>query len=400
MTDKEKSILLVSPEPAVTQAIGTALQGDENLTVHTKNSTLAQLNGSAVKMAVDFDVILFHTSPDNSDDLSAIRALAQSSTGATKLVALADGNISLAQARALNNAGVDEVLPVSSMADEISGQIAKMAPPVASAAEGSHRHGKIIAVAQARGGIGSTTVSVNLADQLAGPKKLKRNQPRCKVALVDLDLQFGTVGSFLDLEQQDILLQLALDGTIPDETFLTQSMPVMANDMSVLPAPNKFAPLDSLRVDQVAAILETLQRTNDYVIVDMPRALVNWVEAVIQRADEVILVTDVSVSSIAHCRRLIDFFTTDNVALPIKILINGEKKPMFQSALHKEAAKALDRKLDYWLPDDPKAASTAADRGQPLAQSAARSPLTKAFAKLAKETETEFSARNAETGGK
>lgn len=384
MTKPNKSILVVSPDNSVAATIGTALAADSSIKIVKQTSTLADMNGSAVKMAVEFDIVLFQTTPDNESDMAAVRTLAKGRRSDTVLVALADDNISLSQARALNHAGVDEVMPMSFVGEEIEGQIAKLDL----AATKNTNRGKIIAVAQARGGVGATTVAVNLADQLAGRKKLRRKEVRTSVALVDFDLQFGTVGSFLDLEEQDTLLQLALDGTVPDATFLGQSMVSMENGLSVLAAPSKFAPLDSLRNDQVAGILDTLQRSHDYVVIDLPRALVGWVETILQRLDELVIVTDISVSSIRHCRRLIDFYTAENVTLPIKIVVSGEKKPLIQSALHREASKALERKFDCWLPNDPKAAKAMADKGKPLSEVAARSHLNKAMAPLVKGTKS------------
>lgn len=386
MTRTKKSILVVSPENSIAETIETALASNPDVRIDAQSSTLAQMNGSAATMAADYDIVLFLTSPDNSADMEAIRSLAQNRRNGTVLVALADGGISLSQVRALNHAGVDEVLPVALIGEEISDQISRLGRADAVVATEKQHLGKIIAVAQARGGAGSTTVAVNLADQLAGRKKIKKWEKRAKVALVDFDLQFGTVGSFLDLDEQDTLLQLALDGTIPDATFLGQSMVTMQNGLSVLAAPAKFAPLDSLRIDQVAGILDALQQSHDYVIVDLPRALVGWIEAIVQKADELVVVTDISVSSIRHCRRLIDFFTADNGTLSVRVVVNGEKKPLIQSSLHREAAKALERKLDYWLPHDAKAAKAAADRGKPLSEVAARSPLNKAMAHMVKET--------------
>ena len=392
MKMKSKSILVISPEQSVSDAIGTALSDNSDIRIDTEASTLSQINGKAVKMAADYDIVLFQTSPESDADISAIQALTKDRGKETVLVAIADDTISLSQARALNHAGVDEVLPISMIGAEIADQIAKIDRVSKVAASGAATPGKIIAVAQARGGAGSTTVAVNLADQLQGRNKSRVPAKPGKVALVDLDLQFGTVGSFLDMDEQDTLLQLALDGTVPDATFLGQSMTTMHNGLSVLAAPSKFAPLDSLRIDQVAAILDTLRQSHEYVVVDLPRALVGWIEAIIERADELIIVTDISVSSVRHSRRLIDFFTTDNVTLPVQIVVNHEKKPLMQSSLHREAAKALERKLDHWLPHDPNAANAASDKGKPLSSVAPRSPLTKAVARLAKTTQAGFQA--------
>ena len=397
MKMKSKSILVISPEQSVSDAIGTALEDKSDIRIDTEVSTLSQINGKAVKMAADYDIVLFQTSPESDADISSIQALAKDRGEGTVLVAMADDGISLSQARALNRAGVDEVLPISMIGAEIADQISKIDHASKAAASGKAPLGKIIAIAQARGGAGSTTVAVNLADQLQGRNKSRVPAKPGKVALVDLDLQFGTVGSFLDLDEQDTLLQLALDGTIPDATFLGQSMTTMHNGLSVLAAPSKFAPLDSLRTDQVAAILDTLRQSHEYVIVDLPRALVGWIEAIIERADELIIVTDISVSSVRHSRRLIDFFTTDNLALPVQIVVNHEKKPLMQSSLHREAAKALERKLEHWLPHDANAANAASDKGKPLSAVAPRSPLTKAVARLAKTTRAGVQATSQNT---
>lgn len=383
MTDKTKSILLITPDSNISDLIGSALMTDGGLKIETQTATLAQMNGRAVKMMSDHDVILFQTSPNNMAEITAIEALTASRRPGTTLIALVDGNVSLSQVRALTHAGVDEVLPLPSTEEDLDGRVLKLARAAAVKPAENLSRGRIIAVTQARGGIGSTTVAVNLADQLVGTRGWGGRKSGRKVALVDLDLQFGTVGSFLDLPEQDSLLQLALDGVVPDANFLDQSMVKGPNGVSVMPAPSKFAPLDSLRPDQVAAILDTLCQSNDFVIVDLPRAIVNWIEPVIQRADELLVVTDMSVPAIRHCRRLIEFFTQDNPSLAIDIVVNHESRPLLQSRVHREAAKALERKLDLWLPHDARAATNAADRGKPLSLTAPRSPLGKAMGRLA-----------------
>lgn len=393
MTKNRRSILVISPDLGVSSSITAALASHPEFLVETQPSTLAQMNGSAVKIASKYDMVLFQTAAGDEADLTAIRALAAGQSSGTTLIALADRDITLAQAMALNRAGVRDVLPMSELTVEFGEQIARLGRDYAMpAAAASGKLGHIIAVAQSRGGVGSTTVAVNLADQLLGGRgNFLRRDAKNKVAIVDFDLQFGTVGSYLDVEEQDTLLQLAQEGTVPDTTFLRQSMVKLTTGLDVLAAPSKFAPLESLRSDQVAAILDSLRQSHDYVVVDLPRALVGWIEPILQRADEVILVTDIGVSSVRHCRRLIDFFTADNLTLPIQVVVNHERRPFMASKLHREAEKALERKFDHWLPHDPKAAINAADRGKPLSASSPKAPLTKAFAKLATSTIKSFS---------
>lgn len=397
MTATDKSILLITPDAAVTDEIGVSLAGMDGVNLRTEPSRLAALNGKAVIMAADKDVIIFETSDDANADIASIRALKANRKAGTLLLALADGEMTLSRMRALSQAGVDDVLPKEGAGAEIEMRVAahyRTRLAVAKAAA-PLRRGRILAVAQARGGVGATTVAVNLAHDLVGRSRfLRRIEPNA-VALVDLDLQFGSVGTLLDLGEQNALHQLALDGTIPDATYLSSTMVKLPNGLTVLAAPSKFMPLDSLQPRQIGAILDTLRADNDFVVVDLPHALGRWMEPVLHRADELIIVSDTAVPSVRHCRRLIEFFTADNPDLPVRIVINHEKRALLHTGAQKEIQKALNRKLEHWLPHDPVAARASADRGQPLAMVAPRSGLGKAIARLARDTLSAFPAASA-----
>ena len=115
-------------------------------------------------------------------------------------------------------------------------------------------------------------------------------------------------------------------------------------------------------------------------------------EPVLRLADELIIVSDTSVPSVRHCRRLIEFVASDNSELKIRVVINREARSLF-SKEQKAIQKALDRKLDHWLPLDIRAAKACADHGKPLASVAPRSSLGKAISKLARQTIAEFPTR-------
>ncbi len=387
MSGKGKSVLLITPDASVSDAIGSALAGLDGVNVRTEPTTLAGLNGKAAYLARDRDIIIFEASDDEDADLEAIKALKANHLAGGMLLALADSSITLSRVRALNRAGVDEVLPKPVVGQEIGSRVERMFTKAEAKSSAPEARGRIIAVAQARGGVGATTVAVNLAYELVGKSGFLKKKVFRSVALVDLDVQFGSVGTLLDLDEQNALHQMAIEGTVPDATFLKQIMTVLPNGMSVLAAPSKFMPLDSLQPRQVEAILDTLRQVNDVVVVDLPHALGSWMEPVLGRADELIIVSDTSVPSIRHCRRLIDFVTADNPGLTVRVVINHEKKRvLFGAGAQKEMQKALNRKLEHWLPHDPRAARASADRGKPLAVLAPRSALGKAIARLARQT--------------
>jgi pilus assembly protein CpaE len=192
------------------------------------------------------------------------------------------------------------------------------------------------------------------------------------------------VGDFLDVDPQEGLMQLATGDLIPDQMWVEQSISETRGGLSVLTAPADFMPLEAINAKQIETLVDALRQTHDFVVIDMPRALVDWIEPVISGADEIVIVTDTTVPSIRATRRLMDFYLSDNPQVEIEVVINHEKRPLMQAAHHKEAARVLEKKFEHWLPHDVKAARSAVDFGRPLSEVAARSDLTKAIGNLAK----------------
>lgn len=381
-------ILLVANDPEIAHNLSGVLDEIPKIRVERQDASLSQLNGTAVSMAQDHDVILFATDPKDESDLDAIRSLVANNDSDTIFFALTSGEISLTAARELNRAGVHDVLPIEIGSEDLAEQIEKWtkvhAPKHVEIV--GMRTAKVIPVAQARGGIGSTSVAVNLAVSLARIGAGRKTPGTYRVALLDLDFQFGAVASFLDVEAQDGLLELAIGDKDPDLDFLRQCMVTMDDGLSVLTAPSRFAPIEVLNNTKIDKILSILASEFDFIVVDLPRALVDWVGPVMTRADHLFLVTDVSVPSVRQARRLIDIYTEDNLTLPVELVVNRAVKPMLPSGQQKAAEKVLERSFKYWLPEDIKAARSTLDLGKPLAEVAPRAKLTKAFRKMATAT--------------
>ncbi|MXQ07525.1 AAA family ATPase [Alphaproteobacteria bacterium GH1-50] len=385
------SILLISADEDIAKSVGGVLEGLEGVKLSRESSSVSKLNGTAVRMAADHNVVIFATDPSNAADLSAIEVLTEQRGPDTVYLALTDGDLPLSKVRALSRSGVDDVLPYpmpdSELAEQVNTWIEKRRAALVEKYSGDKAaKGRVIAVQQARGGIGATTVAVNLADQLLDRKGAFKKEASNRVILVDMDLQFGTVGDFLDIEGKGGLMQLASESFLPDVEWIEQSIDRTPNGLAVLSAPSSFVPLEAMQPQQVEALVQTLKTMFDYVVIDMPRALVTWLEPILTECDQFMIVTDTSVPSIRATRRLMDFVLADNVELPIEIVINHEKKPMFKAEHHKEASRALDMPFNHWIAHDPKAARQAVDYGKPLSEVAARSEIAKGIAALAKAT--------------
>ena len=387
------SILLISSDEKISTDVSQILSQVEGARFAHEEASVAKLNGTAVQMASENDIVIFATDPSNAADLSAIEVLTDQRKPGTVYLALTDGDLPLSKARALSRAGVDDVLPYPLSGEELLDQVNSWIAKKREAFEeqfGGKPDGKLIAVQQARGGIGATTMAVNLADQLLNKKGTFKKSAANNVVIVDLDIQFGTVGDFLDIDEQEGLLQLAVDNFLPDAHWIEQSLVRLPSGLAVLAAPQKFAPLESLQPAQVEALIMTLKTMFDYVVVDLPRALVGWIEPVLAETDKLLIVMDMTVPAVRASRRLMEFVRAENAQLPIEVIVNHEKKPMMQREHHREASKALDVVFNHWIAHDPKAAREAVDYGKPVSEVAGRSDLAKGVAALAKSILTEL----------
>lgn len=157
----------------------------------------------------------------------------------------------------------------------------------------------MVAVMGARGGVGATTVAINLAGIIA-------EETHKKVALVDLDPQEGTVALALDIEPSVGLRDALEKPDRIDALFLERVMGKVGKYLSVLSAEESLA--EQLVVNEKAAIplLAELRNKYDYVVLDVPRHLNDFTRACLGLADHNVLVTDLTLLSLRDTLRMQD----------------------------------------------------------------------------------------------
>jgi pilus assembly protein CpaE len=383
MGQGDKDIVLISEDPAFSDRLGAILGRQPGFSVTRCDASLARMNGKATQLAMISELVVFKATPDAMDEAEALRALVAAG-GNARILAVSDSSIPFGVAHGLLRAGVSEVVPDTIEDAELAKVISRLSMPRHLTLSPQEQHeGHVIAVSKARGGIGATTLAVNLADQLCGKKRRFGKSETRKVILVDLDLQFGAVAGFLDLQSNDALYTMARDQIEPDSVFLHQSIVTTPSGLAVLSAPEGFMPLNALQPEQVRFLISRLRQMYDYVVIDLPPAMVDWLTPVLEATDHLLIVSGTSVPFVQQTRRLIDFFKDQNPSLRIEVVVGQEKKPLMRSRRHAEAAKALQTEFKHWLPDDPKSAEEAMDRGRPLSETASGSALTREIAQIA-----------------
>lgn len=243
--------------------------------------------------------------------------------------------------------------------------------------------GRVILVAKARGGIGATTLAVNLAVEMQMQAVKRQGVIGGRVALVDLDVQLGNAGSFLDLADRGGMLALANLDPEPDAQAVRHAMVRHPSGLSVLVAPTTAIPFQAFDATRIAAMVDALATENDFVIVDLPPALIDWLEPLLARAERLLMITDLAVPSVIRARRIITLMTEDHPKLPVEIVVSHEKKPFRLGTPHRDAEAALGYPLRHWLPHEAKLARQALDRGEPLVHLAPRCSWSKAVKGMA-----------------
>lgn len=245
------------------------------------------------------------------------------------------------------------------------------------------REGVVLPVHGLAGGTGATTFAVNLAWELATISKT--DAPR--VCILDLDFQYGSVATYLDLPRKEIVFEVLTDTAAIDSDALLQSMLTFNDRLHVLTAPADMLPLDIISGDDVGRLIDMAASNFDYVIIDMPKTIISWTETVLNRAHVYFALMELDLRSAQNVLRLIRALKSE--ALPhekLRYVLNRAPKftDLSGKSRVKRMAESLDISIEVQLPDGSVQVTQANDHGLPLAESAAKNALRKEVQKLAK----------------
>ena len=232
------------------------------------------------------------------------------------------------------------------------------------------------------GGVGSSTFAVNLAWELANADK--KAPPR--VCLLDLDLQFGSASTYLDLPRRDIVYELLSDTPAMDKESFQQALSVYNDRLHVLTSPSDILPLDLIGPEDVDILIDTARSCFDFVIIDMPSTLVQWTETVLHQAHVYFALLELDMRSAQNTLRLMRALKSEDLPFEkLRYVLNRAPKftDLSGKSRVKRMAENLDIDIEVLLPDGGKVVAQAGDHGLPLSDTAAKSPLRKEIQKLA-----------------
>ena len=234
--------------------------------------------------------------------------------------------------------------------------------------------GKVISVYNPIGGMGTTTIAVNLAAALA--------QKSDKVALVDLNFFSGDAAIFLDLNPKYTLTSLTANVSRLDDNFLMSVMARHDSGVYLLSDPLDVDEAVGITPEQIGRILVFLKSIFEYVVIDTGGPLHGINQLTFENSTKIIYNTILSLPALKNAHRYMVAMHKHGVEQhKIMILVN---RYLSRSDIKiADAEKILGQKVFTTIPNEYSDVNDSINRGKPLVTLYPRSPVTKAIMNIA-----------------
>ncbi len=286
-------------------------------------------------------------------DMAHLKALC---AGSSTIVALGTDN-DVALYRSLVTAGATDYLVMPVSAQELRRAILSVSP--ADHEPHESRDGRLICLVGARGGVGTSSLAVGMAWKLA-------QDFGKQVAILDLDLHFGTTALSFDVDPGKGLRDALRDPERIDSLLVASALVNVSDSLYVL---GSEEPLDEpvhIGGEAISRLIEELRSEVDHIVIDLPRHHLAESLDLLGRCDGVGLVTDLSLPSLRDAVRIRRVMDSHLGLENFRVIANRVGHAKASELSVKDFEQSLGAKLDFQFSELPQAAKAAMD-GKPLA---------------------------------
>jgi pilus assembly protein CpaE len=367
-------LAVVDPDPKLRTRLALQLGEDADVVTYSEVAALAEYQPPGRPM-----VVVFGPGLADSQGLADIERFTRARPDAGAILVAAELSTNLLQ-QALRS-GVRDVLGAPTEATSLTESVERVAqtltmvPAVPGSADDASALGRIITVSSTKGGSGKSVVATNLATALAR----RSSRP---VVLVDADLQFGDVAVMMRLVTPHTLVDAVSAQGRLDAQYL-QSLLVRhePSGLLVLPAPLEPSFAERVTASDITRIIELLQSFCAYVVIDTPAQYNDVVIALIEQADDVVMVAGLDIPSIKNTKLGLQTLRLLEVnEEKIHLLVNrADSKVQLDIT---EVERTLGLRAGSSVPSDI-VVPQSVNKGVPVVLDAPRSEVARAFELLA-----------------
>jgi pilus assembly protein CpaE len=364
-------IAVVDPKDATREALKSMLLGLDSAWLEAECSRYEFFGDVVGQTNPDVGFVALDSNPDKALDI--ITALSKTAPDCAILVTSSstDGNLILRTMRA----GAKEFLTQPLKAEDLAAALQRVSRQRYGSKGAQARTCKIIALTGATGGVGSTSLAVNLGCSLAADEANS-------VVLLDLDLCLGDADVFLDTIPEYTISDVAQNISRLDLTLLKRSLTKHDTGLYLLPRPVQLEDARLIVTDELTRVLALLKASFTHVIIDTSKGFNQLDMHVLSEADEVLLVTQLDLPCLRNVVRLLASFKENKFDTKVKIVVNRVGYDTGQISLRK-AQETIGREIFWQIPNDYRVMVEVRNNGVPLLQQAPKAAITQSINQLA-----------------
>ncbi|MCX7923416.1 MAG: response regulator [Clostridia bacterium] len=240
---------------------------------------------------------------------------------------------------------------------------------------------KVITVFSTKGGVGKTTIASNLAVSIARLTKKK-------VALIDLDLQFGDVAIMLNVSVKNTISDLIKEINMLDSDLIEDYLVTHFSGVRVLPAPIKPEYAEYITSSHVEKIIKTLKENYHYIIVDSSASFHETVLASLDISDRILFLSTLDLPTIKNVKAGIDVMESLRYSKEkISVILNKASEQF--GIRYKDFENTLKHNIWAYVPEDSQTVITSANKGFPFVMTRTETKVAKALITIASELTNE-----------
>lgn len=365
-------LALVDPNDSKRESLKSMLLGMDMIWLEAECSRYEFFSDVVAQTNPDIGLVAIDEDPEKG--LSLVEKLGTQAPQCAVLVISSskDSNLILQALRA----GAKEFLTQPVRIEDLLAALGRISERRFGKGDGRPRGSQVIAVAGAIGGVGATSIAVNLGCALA------RDQ-RNSVALVDLDLCLGDADVFLDTIPDYTLVDVAQNVMRLDFSLLKRSLTKHSSGLYLLPRPVRIEDARLITPEDLQRVIGLLKATFTHVVLDLSKAYTPIDMVALEMATHIVLVTQLDLPCLRNVVRLMmSLGEMENLADRVKIVVNRVGLDGGQISL-KKAEETMGKPIFWQLPNDYRTMSEVRNNGVPLIEQYPRAAVTQAVVGLA-----------------
>lgn len=236
------------------------------------------------------------------------------------------------------------------------------------------RKPQVVTVFSTKGGVGKTTIATNLAAALALKTKYK-------VALVDLDLQFGDVAIMLNIAPSRTIADLVGERLELNSELLESYLITHQSGAKILLAPARPEQAELVLASHIEQIINVLKETHDFVLIDTPPSLQDVILTALDKSDKILLLTTLDLPTIKNIKLCLELMQSLGYpAEKIKVILNKASKEI--GINYRDLERTLKCAISLQVPADDYSVISSVNKGIPLVISYPASPVAQSIEEL------------------